>query len=261
MISRVATAFRLVSGGPRARARTAGAFFFDGIRPDDTYLVSFPRSGNTYLRHLVASLVLERAPAPAELHRVVPDVHRSPSTRRPPGAGPLLAKSHSPAAVVPAKVVYLVRDGRAALLSYHRYLGQRGRPTPPGVDAMLAWPDVWPCPWPAHVSGWLRELRDREGALVIRYEDLVAQPLEALRRVALLAGIGFTDEALRRAVDDSSRVSMQATERTAPPGSLNFVGPGPLPWQEVFGSSALSRFEDECGELLSALGYPLVAPA
>lgn len=233
-------------------------YFFDDVRPEDTYLVSFPRSGNTYLRHLVAALALGRAPTPAEVQELVPDVHRAASRRRPSQLSPVVAKSHSPPAVVPAKVVYLVRDGRAALLSYHRYLGERGRPTPPDVDDMLAWTGVWPCPWRAHVSGWLRRLDDRGGAAVIRYEDLVDDPVAALRRVAQLAGMRFGEARLERAVKDSSRASMRAAEAMASHGSLNFVGTGAASWREAFGPAALRRFEEECADVLVRLGYPLV---
>ncbi|MGH9152788.1 MAG: sulfotransferase domain-containing protein [Acidimicrobiales bacterium] len=253
-------AARRVGTDRTARAGGNGPYFFDDVRPEDTYLVSFPRSGNTYLRHLVAALALGRAPTPAEVQQLVPDVHRAASTRRPSQLSPLVAKSHSPPAVVPANVVYLVRDGRAALLSYHRYLGERGHPTPPGVDDMLVWAGVWPCPWRAHVSGWLHHLEDRGRAVVIRYEDLVEDPVAALRRVAQLAGLSFGDDRLERAVKDSSRASMRAAEATASHGSLNFVGTGTASWREAFGPTALCRFEEECADVLVRLGYPLVGP-
>ncbi|MGH3373092.1 MAG: sulfotransferase domain-containing protein, partial [Nocardioidaceae bacterium] len=192
MMSRFGKVGRRATG----RAVPEDAFFFDDIRPDDTYLVSFPRSGNTYLRHLVASLVLDRAPRPGDVQDVVPDVHRSPTTHRPSRPGPLVAKSHAPACRVPARVVYLVRDGRAALVSYHRYLQARGQPTPPSPDDMLAWSGVWPCCWADHVSGWLRQLEGRDESLVVRYEDLVADPKTVLREVAAVAGLACSDDRL-----------------------------------------------------------------
>jgi len=234
-------------------------FFFEPIRSGDTYLVSFPRSGNTFLRHLVASLVLDRAPAPREIATLVPDVHRTTTSARPPGGGPLVAKSHAPVRSIPANVVYLVRDGRAALLSYYVYLQQRGRPTPAEVDAMLEWPDVWPCPWPQHVSGWLSYLATRDRSLVLRYEDLVAEPARALREVATLAEIPWTDGAIERAVEHSSVDAMRTAEGGDTPGSLNFVGTTRRGWPETFSGRALARFEAGSRPLLTRLGYPVAS--
>ena len=249
-----------IGGGSRGRvADAAGRFFFDGVLPDDTYLVSFPRSGNTYLRHLMAALLLDRSPTPSEVQDLVPDVHRAPPGWRPSTGHPVIAKSHAPAADVPARIVYLVRDGRAALLSYHRYLRQRGQPAPPTADAMLDWEEVWPCRWHDHVSGWLRCLEDRPDALVVRYEDLVADPAGVLGRVAALAGLDVREGALRRAVERSTRASMRRTEAAGVPGALNFVGMAAAPWKDAFGAAALARFEIGSGDLLRRLGYPLVA--
>lgn len=234
-------------------------FFFDEVRSEDTYLVSFPRSGNTFLRHLVACLLLDRAPTPADIARLVPDVHRSPPGR-PPVLGPLIAKSHAPARAVPAKVVYIVRDGRAALLSYHEYLRRRGRPVPSSVDAMLSWPDVWPRPWSDHVTGWLGQLEQGQGGTLVRYEDLVDDPAGVLRRVAGVAGLAGSDDAVARAVERSSLDAMRSAERDAADGSLNFVGLSRRQWSEVFSRESLARFESACGPLLARLGYPLSSP-
>lgn len=230
---------------------------FDEVQPDDTYLVSFPRSGSTFLRNLVTALVLDRAPTAAEVQAVVPDIHWSPSSVRPLRPGPMMAKSHAPPSVpVPARVVYLVRDGRAALLSYYRYLQQRGRPTPPHPDGMLAGFECWPCPWADHVAGWLHRVESDDASAVVRYEDLVADPAAALRGVSSLAGLACSEAQVRRAVDHSSRTSMSVAERAGGPGSLNYVGNGGRSGKGDFSPGALADFEAENGELLARLGYP-----
>lgn len=235
------------------------AFTFDEVRPDDTYLVSFPRSGNTYLRNLLTALVLDRRPTPADVQDVVPDIHWCDGTQRPSSEAPLLVKSHAPPSIpVPAKVVYLVRDGRAALLSYFRYLQRRGRPTPAHADDMLTWPGTWPSSWSDHVAGWLDRLGHQPGSMVVRYEDLVADPTAILGQVAGLAGLDYTEPQRRRAVGHSSRRSMRQAEQAGGPGSLNHVGLGQADlWPTVFSTEARRRFEAAHGDLLSRLGYPL----
>ena len=223
---------------------------------DDTYVVSFPRSGNTYLRHLLTALILDSQPSAEDVHRVVPDIHRiKPPVR--PSPGPLVVKSHAPPREIPAKVVYLVRDGRAALLSYHRYRQLRGWPGATSPDQMLEPDDVWPCPWEQHASGWLDRLQGGGRGIVVRYEDLVADPATSLGRIAELVGIPCADDGIARAVERSSFEMMRAAEWAGRPGSLNFVGTAQPPWPDVFSPPALAAFEKRARGVLTALGYPV----
>lgn len=68
--------------------------------------------------------------------------------------------------------IYIVRDGRAALSSYRRFLRDFHQ-----VDISLA--DLaegkhWPGSWGEHVTRWTERRRDR--TLIVRFEDLASSP-------------------------------------------------------------------------------------
>jgi hypothetical protein len=234
---------------------------FSRVLARDTYLVSFPRSGSTWLRSMLTTLAHGTEVTPELLAATVPDVHRS-DRARPRGIEPLVVKSHTPFVDIPAKVIYLARDGRDALLSFH-YLQVMRERVPADTDpaAIFFRTDVWPCPWHEHVTGWLDGLAGRgpDRSLVLRYEDLVAEPARHLEAVAALAGLPAPAAVVERAVRLNARSELEAVERASGAGSLNHLGTPRPDWRDVLTPDARRRYEAVAGTALARLGYPLGA--
>jgi estrone sulfotransferase len=242
------------------RERFAGHnMLFSRVLARDTYLVSYPRSGSTWLRCMLTTLVHGTEVSPALVSATVPDVHRSSRTR-PRHLDPLIVKSHTPFVEMPAKVVYLVRDGRDATLSFH-YLQVQQRRVPADADPRLAFfrDDAWPCHWHDHVSGWLDGLAGRgaDRYLVLRYEDLVAEPGKQLETVARLTGLAAPAPDVERAVRLNARHELQEVERAGGAGSLNHLGTSRPDWRDVLSPEDRRRYEAVAGPTLARLGYPL----
>ena len=242
------------------RERFAGnPMLFSRVLADDTYLVSFPRSGSTWLRCMLTTLVHGTDVTPELVTATVPDVHRSDRIR-PRHVDPLVVKSHTPFVDIPAKVVYLVRDGRDAIMSFHSLQLKRGR-VPPGSDPRLLFfrDDAWPCPWHEHVTGWLDGLATRapDRHIVVRYEDLVAEPAPHLAAVAWLAGLPAAGPDVERAVRLNARHQLEALERSSGAGTLNHLGTARPDWRDVLSADDRQRYEAVAGPALARLGYPL----
>jgi hypothetical protein len=83
--------------------------------------------------------------------------------------------------------VYLLRDGRDVLVSYWHY-----REALDGVDydflTFVSEIFLYPCPWEQHVSAWLDNPFGAQ-VLVIRFEDLIHEPVRELKRFCDFAGI------------------------------------------------------------------------
>ena len=86
------------------------------------FLVSYPRSGNTWVRFLIANL-LKPAGVEIDFHNVqeyVPEINRNNDIIE-SILSPRVIKSHALYDPAFPKVIYLVRDGRDVYVSYYYY--------------------------------------------------------------------------------------------------------------------------------------------
>ena len=167
------------------------------LRP--VWIASYPRSGNTFLR-----ILLEQAfqLASYSLYNLEGQQHHDPSAdalehapllppdwrqrTAPGGEGQLtLIKTHGPPED-DAPAIYLVRDGRAAIDSYFHYHQKFGFEQPSLVEVIAGACQFGS--WSRHVRAWRPAQRPR--TLFLRYEELVARPLELIPRLA-----GFLERA------------------------------------------------------------------
>lgn len=150
------------------------------------YLVSYPRSGNTLVRDYFA--ILQGRP---QLSVYAGDVVPSNNAALTPSLAHIdLVKSHHmPADDHP--VIYLVRDGRNATLSFlymsflfggHRFLGLED------VHEAIQWIDSLEGCWSNHVARARQESLTR-AMLFVRHEDLVATPESALDQMLRFLGV------------------------------------------------------------------------
>ncbi len=148
------------------------------------WLASFPRSGNTFFRNILYEVYgLESATFHRDpLYPVIEDYQSYP-----------FVKTHLlPGDLVPAdrsiKRVLLLRDGRDAMVSMAHHKKDIIRP---GTDfynnlleSILTVEDVDFGGWSAHVQHWLPA-----ADLVIRYEDLIEDPLRETEKLRALTDL------------------------------------------------------------------------
>ena len=189
------------------------------ILDDDRLIVSYPRSGNTWLSFLLTNLMHPEEPTTfLNLDHRCPDIHQRSNRYLLQLPRPRLIKSHEPFDGRYPRVVYLVRDPRDVALSYHRFLAkvrviEKTMPLPDFIDGFLtgAW-DADRGAWGEHVGSWLGARGSGDAMLTLRYEDLHHSPEQQLARVAEFLGIPNSPEACARAVSLATPERMRELE-------------------------------------------------
>jgi sulfotransferase family protein len=151
-----------------------------------------------------------------------------------------------------ARFVHLIRDGRDAATSFLRM--PAGIVTKTWAHPMT--PTAFACQWRYEVSA-ARALGRRVGPgryLETRYESLVADPAGEMRRICEFAALSYEEGLTEYAgtVDVSAKPHQQSLTRPPTPGIRD--------WRDDMAPTDVAAFEAVAGDLLAALGYPLVSP-
>ncbi len=243
------------------------------IYDDDLFLVSYPKSGNTWMRFLLANLMridLEGFDAePIDFNSAVQYVpeYELHTDAVDAAARPRILKSHTEYDASFPRVVYLVRDPRDVYVSYYHYLRKR---LPEGftLNDFLQKQDLHPCHWHEHVTGWI----DQPNVLTIRYEDMLADTaMQVHNLVAYWRQRGFTDEQIDVAVSRSSFNNMKQIEQSGGRPfrserhrelSTPFMRSGKAgAWMRHFSEGDHQLLIDRMGEQMARLGYDTEYPS
>jgi len=243
------------------------------VYPDDTFVVSYPKSGNTWTRFLVANLLRPHEPATfLAVDRLIPAVDGQSRKyfRRMPR--PRVIKSHYPFHPSYQRVIYIVRDPRDVAVSQYHYQIKRkvlaeGHPMEAFVSRFVTGET---CPygsWGENVASWLAVRRGRSDFLPLRYEDLVAQPHVETSRIASFLGLQSTPELIAQAVERSSADRMRTLEKVeagqwnstrSTRQDLLFVRKATAgTWRSALTGGCVAEIEAAWSPLMRWLGYEL----
>jgi hypothetical protein len=155
-----------------------------------------------------------------------------------------------------AKVIYVVRDGRAVMVSAQRHEARLGldvgrdvldymRLEQDGRTRVAAWKD--------HVERWL----SMEGVLLLRYEDVVRRGEEVVARIGDFLGLEpcWIHPIAPPLVRNVWQKRAMRFTHLRPPTTALTPPTAPRSWQELFGPEEEAFFEAEAGGLMQKLGY------
>jgi len=257
-----------------------------GLRPpgrnvavlaDDVFVVSYPKSGNSWVRFLIANLVAPGRPVDfSSVQQIVPGIDwlSANALRRLPH--PRLLKSHEYFDPRYGKLLYLVRDPRDVVVSYyHHHIRSRlipeGYPMEQYVARFLAGRLDPYGSWHEHVGSWRGARESDPGFLLMRYEDLSAAPERGLRRIADFLGLRPSDAELELACARSSFEAMRKLERfqAETEGTLSplrvqrpFVRSGTVGgWRRELPPALAAQITARWAATMATLGYGERVPA
>jgi sulfotransferase family protein len=243
------------------------------ILPDDVFLVSFPKSGNTWTRFLLANLRFPDQPANwANIDRLVPDPTGTAKRDFDRMPRPRIIKSHECFDPRYPRVIYIVRDPRDVVLSqyhYHRKIRrlEDDSPIETFVTRFLAGETCPHGSWGQNIGTWLSASEGDPRFLLLRYEDLVADTARELQKVVAFLHLSSGPVEIATAVERSSADRMRELEKKQTDknglmkGSrkdLSFVrAAGSGGWRSELPAPLVARIEAAWGPLMRHLGYEL----
>ncbi|MFL5541248.1 MAG: sulfotransferase domain-containing protein [Longimicrobiaceae bacterium] len=251
---------------------------YDGS-PDDIFIVTYPKSGTTWLQMIVYQLTTDGAMDFPHIDQVSPFLEITMIPRRLKisdlRATPRVVKSHLSYREIPkgpGRYIYGVRNGLDVAVSYYyharKYL--RWGPAPLGefFSRFIAG-EVPYGSWFEHVAGWLRN-EDRLNVLVVTYEELSADLEAGVKRIADFCGITIDPAAMPRILERCSFAFMREHDARF---AIQKGGPLPAPaspeppfirqgqvggWRQELDARAMSDFQEACDRRLRDLGEDMV---
>jgi hypothetical protein len=265
---------RLINATKRALGHTSPGRYFE-VFDDDTFIVSFPKSGNTWTRFLIANLLHPEEPANfGNIDRLIPEsegLTRNQLARVP---RPRIMKSHEYFDARFRKVIYIVRDPRDVAVSQFHFFRKRRRigddySIEEFVTRFVAGETCDYDSWGGNVASWLVTRQNSPDFLLLRYEDMVASTGAELTRVASFLGVKATPELLAQAVERCSADRMRKLEGANATASVTKNTRQDVPfvrsakaggWRTGLPEAAVAQLEAAWGRLMVYLGYELLFP-
>jgi hypothetical protein len=249
------------------------------VRPDDTFIVSYPRSGNTWTRFLIANLLYAGRPVSfANIEQLIPDAEAQSSRYMKRVPSPRVIKSHEYFDHRYPKVIYITRDPRDVVLSYYNFSRKYRqiaddfpleRYVHDFVNGTLTSSD-WGT-WAENVGTWVAARNGRTSFLLLRYEDMIEHTEIELAKVARFFGLDPTPERLEKAIENSSADRLREFENKEgrewvttkdKRSDIPFIGSAVAgKWKSKLPAAAAAEIESAWGPLMVSLGYQLTRPA
>jgi hypothetical protein len=244
------------------------------VYPDDTFIVSYPKSGNTWMRFLVGNLVYPDNPLTlADVEQRLGDVDLASDGKLCRIPRPRYLKSHQLFHPEYQQVIYIVRDPRDVAVSYYFHLLKANK-LAPGLDVNSFVPYFIAeqlylnfAPWADHVTSWLAIGPTRRKFLFLRYEDLLENTLREVSKVASFLNIDAEKESLERAVELSNADRMRKLEKEQwKQWGVTKRGRTDIPfiraaktgqWREALSPASVAAIEGAWGPIMRLLGYKL----
>jgi len=255
------------------------------VYPDDTFLVSYPRSGNTWTRFLIANLMFpDRTVDFTNIEKLIPDTTSQSNLTLKGTPRPRIIKTHEYFDHRYPKTIYIVRDPRDVALSYYafhlKYMHiDDGVGLEQFVDDFVSGcqKSEW-ATWGENVGSWVYTRGCSPSFLLLRYEEMQRDPVKELGRVANFMGIAADPGRLQKAVELSSADRMRKLEKLQDEQwrktlgylvrrthkkrkrkDIPFVGGARAGgWRTSMPESCVRQIESAWGELMTNLGYELV---
>lgn len=252
-----------------------------GLKPQDVFLASYPRSGSTWLRFMLFEILCGEDAGFRKIEDRLPEIH----THRGvppilPGGGRLI-KTHERYRGDYKKAVLLIRDVRDIVLSLYAgglALGLTSIVSKGDFDsfllAFLEGKVLTMGSWQQHTRSWLESPIARDSNLLImQYEELRKNPEGKIGEILQFLGICPDSQVIRKAIENNSLQRMRTKEENAKKAGeqsivlgerrhldedRRFVRQGSVGgWRDKLNDAQVKLIEQYTSTMLLCVGYDL----
>lgn len=201
------------------------------LRPNDQFLISYPRSGNTWTRFLVKDVIVLKHPEIEDTvhpNDLIPDVHQTALELDHPAQSRFsmqsrILKSHNIRDLQAYRSVYLFRRAEDALLSYYHFGILRNQPWAIAGETPDAFCRRFLPTWQEHLDAAIAQYSlAAERVLFVSYEQLIENGFLELRRIIDFYGLEAGDEILRHALERNTFQRLRAREEKRVPDAKGY---------------------------------------
>ena len=250
------------------------------VYPDDVFLTSYPRSGNTWTRFLIGNLIYQDEPVTfLNIEARVAEIYFNSDHRMRGLPRPRILKSHECFQPFYPNVIYIVRDPRDVAVSFYHHNLKAGNiadqyPMDDFVRRFVAaeFDRRWGS-WADHVQSWQLMRQNDPGFILLRYEDMKQDAEQQLLRIAdflrrrSLHNIDSSPQKLRQAIELSSPERMRKLEKEqggdwvltkSTRSDKPFVRSATAgTWKSVLSRASVMVIETAWGPIMRQLGYQM----
>lgn len=199
---------------------------------DDIYIVEFPKSGITWVQHILGNIELQLAGLKDECitfyncHKYLPDVHQLRGSNINRFLYRTFIKSHSEFNPYYYFIIYLIRNPFDVMVSYYNFMIARNYKGT--FENFVLSKNFGIMRWKSHVNSWLHKKIYAPRIHFIRYEDLIRNPKNEILNLYKNLGVELDKKILENAIKKSNLESMAKSETHYkiynPNYNMNFVG-------------------------------------
>lgn len=242
------------------------------IFSDDTFLVSYPRSGNTWVRFLLGNYLYGSNFDFLTRENFIPAIGGNTNRHLIKVPRPRILKSHSQFFNKYPKVIYLIRDPRDVMISLFHWLvknpNKRKNLNESEFDKFSKYffeGDFKFGRWDQHVSGWINQYEQiPNGILFVQYEELKSDTFSTLKKILSFLDRDIQEALVFKAIENASFSKMRNLEKRQQliskeilpiTGKLGFVGEGNQEWDKYITSHIKDQFKLLFNDLMIQLNY------
>lgn len=195
------------------------------VFPDDVFLVSYPKSGSTWIRFLIGNLLYPDINITfASIQNIIPDIYLTSDRQLLQLSRPRIIKSHEYFDPRYKKIILIVRNPyditissyfhflKYGLITQETSLAEFGTNFITGKYHFVGESNPLGT-WAENINSWLGTKEENVNFLLLRYEDFKTKPVEQLDKIASFLAFECSQTVIDRAIKNSSIQRMRKLEQ------------------------------------------------